>query len=329
MKTIFSLPLLSTTLLAITLPASAEFNLGKAIQKGIEISQQSERRPAPRPLPVYQGQPKVQPAPPQHFQPKPTPSYLPKPTPSYKPAPAPSYKPVPSPSYQPKPSPPVRPAPMDSGKMVSVLKGSSISSATPPKISDRTTKIDPKVMPKGYEVFRMKQGRDRAEGISSPPAQTTRVKDGRPMASGESTPPPSSSRPPRVETPPPTLNYRVDSDSQLATSSVRFRKGSTELADSASYQYLQNLASALQDHSLMSHRFVVEGHASADGSDYANLLLSQRRANSIFDFLMSEGVSPDRLLAVGHGESHARFRSGDPEYLLAQDRQVVVFRLAD
>ncbi|MDF1656595.1 MAG: OmpA family protein [Verrucomicrobiales bacterium] len=321
MKTIYTLPLLSTTLLAIALPASAEFNLGKAIQKGIEMSQQAERRPTPRPFPVYPGQPKVKPTPPQRFQPKPTPIYQPKPSPSYKPAPSPSYKP--------KPSSPVRPAPMDPGKMISVLKGTSIASTAPPTISNRTTKIDPKVMPKGYEVYRMKQGRDRAEGISSPPAQTTRVKDGRPMASGESTPPPSSSRPPRVETPPPTLNYRVDSNTQLATSSVRFRKGSTELADSASYQYLQNLASALQDQSLMAHRFVVEGHASADGSDYANLLLSQRRANSIFDFLMSQGVSPERLLAVGHGESHARFRSGDPEYLLAQDRQVVVFKLAD
>ncbi|MDF2377119.1 MAG: OmpA family protein [Verrucomicrobiales bacterium] len=306
MKTISALPLLSITLLASTISASAQIDLSRATQKGIEISRQTDRRPVPRPLPVYQGNPKVQPLPPQRFQPKP------------------------NPSHQPNPNPAVRPVPMDTGKMISVLRGNSTSSHSAPTISNRTTKIDPKVMPKGYEVYRMKQGRDRAEGVSSPPAQTTRVKDGRPMASGErTTPPSSSSRPPRVETPPPTLNYQVDSHSQLATSSVRFRKGSTELADSASYQYLRNLASALQDHSLLHHRFVVEGHASADGSDYSNLLLSQRRANAIFDFLMSEGVSPDRLLAVGHGESHARFRPGDPEYLLAQDRQVVVFKLAD
>jgi outer membrane protein OmpA-like peptidoglycan-associated protein len=101
------------------------------------------------------------------------------------------------------------------------------------------------------------------------------------------------------------------------------------LADEYSYQYLQNLASALQDPTLTAHRFVVEGHASADGSEYANLLLSQRRSNAIFDFLTSQGVSPEHLLAVGHGETQARFRSGDPEYLLAQDRQVVVFKLAD
>ncbi len=126
-----------------------------------------------------------------------------------------------------------------------------------------------------------------------------------------------------------SLSYKVDTSSQLSTSSVQFRKGSTEIADSASFQYLQNLAYALQDPALMGFNFVVEGHASADGSDYSNMILSQRRANAIFDYLVSRGVAPHRLLSVGHGENFARFRSGDPEYLRAQDRKVVVFKLAN
>lgn len=355
MKTTYSIPLLATGILALAFPAYAEFNLGKAIQKGIEIHQQRSAQPTPgyqkpitqpRPAPIYHQPSK--PAPVYKPAPRPAPVYTPtpKPVPSYKPTPkpAPVYKPTPKPipSYKPAPQPAPRPAPVDVSKMITVLKGTSNSSSSP-SLSSRTTKIDPKVMPKGYETFRMKQGREKPEGVPSPPAYITRVKDGRPLPSGEATAPPLSStrpstpRPPSSSTPkasypaapPANLSYQVDSSSQLATSAVRFRKGSTELADEYSYQYLHNLASALQDSSLAGNRFVVEGHASADGSEYANLLLSQRRSNAIFDFLLSQGVSPDRLLAVGHGESQARFRSSDPEYLLAQDRQVVVFKLAD
>lgn len=282
----------------------------------------------------------------------------------------------PASALKPKVTP--KPAPgssrkINSQKMVSILQGKSSSvSSSRPVVTERTTTIAPKVMPKGYETFRMKQGRepaqgspsgsksnggsktlymkdgrDRAEG-SSGPVHTTRVKEGRPAAGGYEPSPetksygesslisshdygrinhaPSGGYP---AGPPAELSYRVDSSSRLSTNAVRFRKGSTDLADETSYQYLLSLSAALQDSSLRDSRFVVEGHASADGSDYANLVLSQNRANAIYDFLISRGVSPHRLLAVGHGEHHARFSSYEPEYLLAQDRQVIVFRLAD
>lgn len=128
---------------------------------------------------------------------------------------------------------------------------------------------------------------------------------------------------------PTELSYRVDASSRLSTDTVKFVKGSVELADQASYDYLFALAEALRSPELGSDRFVVEGHASSDGSDYSNLLLSQRRANAIFDFLASRGVDSGRLLAVGHGESQARFAEYEPEFLRAQDRQVIVYKLAD
>jgi outer membrane protein OmpA-like peptidoglycan-associated protein len=128
---------------------------------------------------------------------------------------------------------------------------------------------------------------------------------------------------------PSEISYKVDANSQLSTNAVKFLKGSIELADQASYQYLVNLSAALQAPELAPFRFVVEGHASAEGADYANFLLSQRRANAIFGFLTSRGVSPQRLLAVGHGETYARFGEQEPDYLRAEDRQVVVFKLAE
>lgn len=122
--------------------------------------------------------------------------------------------------------------------------------------------------------------------------------------------------------------YRVDERSQLCTTEVKFLKNSIALADQASIQYLHNLASALQDPSLARDRFVIEGHASAEGDYETNQILSQQRANAIYDFLVSHGVHPSRLLAVGHGESQARYPSHAAEYLRSTDRRVMLLKLA-
>ena len=124
------------------------------------------------------------------------------------------------------------------------------------------------------------------------------------------------------------LAYNVDAGCQLCTSQIQFRKNSIELADVQSYNYLQNLAIALQSAELRHQRFVIEGHASAEGSYSTNLTLSQRRANAIFDFLVSRGVCSSRLMSVGHGESRAQYSSSSPEYLRAKDRKVIIFKMA-
>lgn len=124
------------------------------------------------------------------------------------------------------------------------------------------------------------------------------------------------------------LSYHVDSSCQLCTSQVQFIKNSTALANHQSYQYLHNLAYALNSPQLHGQRFVIEGHASAEGGYSSNLSLSQRRANAIYDFLVQHGVCPTRLLSVGHGESQARYPSSAPEYLRAEDRRVIIFKMA-
>jgi len=48
----------------------------------------------------------------------------------------------------------------------------------------------------------------------------------------------------------------------------------------------------------------VEGHTDSQGKDAANLDLSQRRANSVRKRLIEkEGIAPERLEAVGYGET--------------------------
>ncbi len=47
----------------------------------------------------------------------------------------------------------------------------------------------------------------------------------------------------------------------------------------------------------------IEGHTDATGADAYNLTLSEQRAQSVSDFLRIQGIDPDRLMAVGYGET--------------------------
>jgi outer membrane protein OmpA-like peptidoglycan-associated protein len=47
----------------------------------------------------------------------------------------------------------------------------------------------------------------------------------------------------------------------------------------------------------------VTGHTDSDGPDDYNLALSQRRANSVASYLVSQGVLSGRLMVTGYGES--------------------------
>jgi len=49
--------------------------------------------------------------------------------------------------------------------------------------------------------------------------------------------------------------------------------------------------------------FTIEGHTDSVGSEKSNHLLSERRANAVKDYLVANGISDDRLSAVGYGEA--------------------------
>ncbi|HXG58079.1 MAG TPA: OmpA family protein [Thermoanaerobaculia bacterium] len=49
-------------------------------------------------------------------------------------------------------------------------------------------------------------------------------------------------------------------------------------------------------------RIAVEGHTDSVGSDESNRVLSEKRANAVRDYLVSEGVPADRIIASGKGE---------------------------
>jgi outer membrane protein OmpA-like peptidoglycan-associated protein len=48
----------------------------------------------------------------------------------------------------------------------------------------------------------------------------------------------------------------------------------------------------------------IEGYTDSTGSEAYNFDLSQRRAAAVRDFLVMNGISPDRIMARGYGESY-------------------------
>ncbi len=57
----------------------------------------------------------------------------------------------------------------------------------------------------------------------------------------------------------------------------------------------------------------ISGHTDDVGSNASNQKLSQRRADSVRAWLISKGVSPDRLIAKGYGEEYPRVPNTSPE----------------
>jgi OOP family OmpA-OmpF porin len=65
---------------------------------------------------------------------------------------------------------------------------------------------------------------------------------------------------------------------------------------------LEPLLTFLREHP--DRALLIEGYTDSTGSDSYNIELSQRRAEAVRSFLVSNGISADRVLARGYGESY-------------------------
>jgi len=84
--------------------------------------------------------------------------------------------------------------------------------------------------------------------------------------------------------------------------------GRTILFDTAKWSFKKESMSTLEPMTTILKEypdadFIITGHTDSVGTDKSNQLLSERRANAVRDYFISNGVNADRLTTVGYGES--------------------------
>ena len=56
----------------------------------------------------------------------------------------------------------------------------------------------------------------------------------------------------------------------------------------------------------------IGGHTDNDGDDEMNMRLSQQRAESVRDYLISQGISANRMISKGYGETRPKASNSTP-----------------
>jgi outer membrane protein OmpA-like peptidoglycan-associated protein len=82
---------------------------------------------------------------------------------------------------------------------------------------------------------------------------------------------------------------------------ITFDFGSAELTNQAQVM-LDRIAVALHAASIGTLAYRIEGHTDAKGSIAYNQILSERRAEAVRDYLITMGISKERLTAIGFGK---------------------------
>jgi len=100
----------------------------------------------------------------------------------------------------------------------------------------------------------------------------------------------------------PGANVQRRDDSLLVNfqSQLLFNSGSSTL-EPGSFDRLRSLATTLNNYPQSS--IIIKGHTDAEGADDYNQRLSEERADRVRNFLIAEGVAPQRITAIGFGES--------------------------
>ncbi|MDF1547182.1 MAG: OmpA family protein [Bacteroidales bacterium] len=82
---------------------------------------------------------------------------------------------------------------------------------------------------------------------------------------------------------------------------VFFESGKDVLKASSKFQ-LDELAKILSEYDKA--KLLVEGYTDSQGSDASNLVLSQERTDAVKSYLVSKGISSDRITTIGYGEAN-------------------------
>jgi len=103
---------------------------------------------------------------------------------------------------------------------------------------------------------------------------------------------------------------RVLQDGKIVSNGIRFDVGKSTIKPE-SMGIINEIYKLLNDHPDLS--FSVEGHTDSDGNDDFNQELSEERAESVMNRLVLMGISKDRLVSKGFGESVPIASNNTPE----------------
>lgn len=119
-----------------------------------------------------------------------------------------------------------------------------------------------------------------------------------------------------------TDNEDISYDSQaiFANATVYFDFDKTNLT-SKSLQTLKSVVDALNDNSQLD--IVLSGHADERGTREYNLALGQRRADTVSQYLILNGVESNRITSKSYGEERP-IANGQDEASYAKNRRVQI-----
>ena len=119
--------------------------------------------------------------------------------------------------------------------------------------------------------------------------------------------------PPAPPAPPPAPEKQVKiRDNRIDIGEkIQFAYDKAEVL-AASFAILDELAKVIQENPHV-QKVSIEGHASDEGEEQHNLLLSKARAEAVRAYLITKGVSAERLASTGFGEGKPIAANDTPE----------------
>ncbi len=96
------------------------------------------------------------------------------------------------------------------------------------------------------------------------------------------------------------LRDALQAGAVMSFDNIYFASGSATLKPE-SYNVLDSVAILLRDNP--SARVQIAGHTDSDGSESSNQTLSENRAQSVYQYLVSAGIAGSRLTTIGYGEA--------------------------
>ena len=119
---------------------------------------------------------------------------------------------------------------------------------------------------------------------------------------------------------PSTYSISIQFFESFVPSNVNFETGSSILTEQSKYE-LDTLAYILK---VFHKRVDIEGHTDNEGTNEANIKLSNDRAKAVFYYLKSKGVKPTTMCYIGYGNSEPLVEN-DSEENKAINRRVEFF----